>query len=145
MTHTVTRRVTVERRVLGGQEQPGHRHFQTGKAETKAARVVKEFDPWRSEWLDTDEEAMCRSIGSPTDGTRSTASEIGKPGRIQEQMIRQLKSFKSGGFGANAVHAEMVERIGLTIDSGCAASRCCICRWDARFESRSSRIHCCTP
>ena len=81
----------------------------------------------------------------PTAGTKSTASEIGKPGRIQEQAIRQLKSFKSGCFGANAVHSEMVERIGLTIDSGCAASRCCICRWDARFESRSSRILCCKP
>ena len=41
--------------------------------------------------------------------------------KIQRQAQRQCKSYKSGDLGANAVDAEMGERIKLTMDSGCAA------------------------
>ena len=41
--------------------------------------------------------------------------------KIQEQALRQWKSYKSGGFGAHVVDAEMGERIDLAIDSGGAA------------------------
>ena len=41
--------------------------------------------------------------------------------RIQEQAQHQWKSYKSGNPSANAVDAEMGERIDLTIDPGCAA------------------------
>ena len=41
--------------------------------------------------------------------------------RIQKQARDQWKSYKSGNFCANAVDAELGERIDLTIDSGCAA------------------------
>ena len=64
VVHTVVQRVTVERRLLGGQEQPrSRRQSQAGKAETKAAKAAKELC-FFEKWLDTDEEAMCRSIGS---------------------------------------------------------------------------------
>ena len=41
--------------------------------------------------------------------------------RIQKQARDQWNSYKSGNLGANAVDAELGERIDLTIDSGCAA------------------------
>ena len=48
VAHAVIRRVTVERRLLGGQDQPGYGQFQARKAETKAAKAVKELCPLRS-------------------------------------------------------------------------------------------------
>ena len=41
--------------------------------------------------------------------------------RVQKQAQNQWKSCKSGNLCANAVNAELGERIDLTIDSGCAA------------------------
>ena len=44
----VIRGVTVERKLLEGQEQPGRRQLRAGKAEMRAARAVKELCPLRS-------------------------------------------------------------------------------------------------
>ena len=66
--------------------------------------------------------------------------------RIQKQAREQWKSYKSANLCANAVDAELGERINLTIDSGCGACAlpvCCICDRDAGVEQSPSRAHCC--
>ena len=64
---------------------------------------------------------MCRSIGSVSWHEKYSQREWQAWEKIQEQASRQWKSYKTGGFGADVVDAEMGERIDLTIDSGCAA------------------------
>ena len=64
---------------------------------------------------------MCRSIGSVSRHEKYSQRDWQAWEKIQQQAIRQWKSYQSGGFGANAVDAEKGERIDLTVDSGCAA------------------------
>ena len=54
--------------------------------------------------------------------TRGTVNETGKPGK-ESRNRHEISgtSYKSGNLCANAVDAELGERIDLTIDSGCAA------------------------
>ena len=63
LAHAVIRRVTVERRLLGGQDQIGYGQFQARKAEDESSKGSERTVSFEK-WLDTDEEAMSRCIGS---------------------------------------------------------------------------------
>ena len=50
---------------------------------------------------------MCRSIDSVSRHEKYSQREWQAWEKVQEQAIRQRKSCKNGGFGANAVDTEM--------------------------------------
>ena len=121
--------MTAERRLLGSREQPGRRRFQARKAEPKAAKAERELRPSMSDQIFKRTKRLVRNLmrkqWGPLIGAASRHEKYSQRDwraweRIQEQALRHWKSYKSGGFGANAVDAEMGERIDLTIDSGCA-------------------------